>query len=57
MLSRLRPQVDTFFDKVLVMAPDRRLKENRLALLHALQGLFTRVADLSEIMTGPGPSQ
>ena len=56
-LSRLRPQVDTFFDKVLVMAPDRRLKENRLALLHALQGLFTRVADLSEIMTGPGPGQ
>ncbi len=54
-LSRLRPQVDTFFDKVLVMAPDRRLKENRLALLYALQALFTRVADLSEIMTGPGP--
>jgi glycyl-tRNA synthetase beta chain len=54
-LSRLRPQVDTFFDKVLVMAPERRLKENRLALLHSLQALFTRVADLSEIMTGPGP--
>ena len=53
-LSRLRPQVDTFFDKVLVMAPDRRLKENRLALLHALQALFTQVADLSEITTGPG---
>ena len=55
LLSRLRPQVDTFFDKVLVMAPDRQLKENRLALLHSLQTLFTRVADLSEIMTGPGP--
>ena len=51
-LSRLRPQVDTFFDKVLVMAPDRRLRENRLALLSSLQTLFTRVADLSEIVAG-----
>ena len=51
-LSRLRPQVDTFFDKVLVMAPDRRLKENRLALLSSVQALFTRVADLSEIVGG-----
>jgi glycyl-tRNA synthetase beta chain len=54
-LSGLRPQVDTFFDKVLVMTPDRRLRENRLALLQSLQALFTRVADLSEIVTGPGP--
>jgi len=51
-LSRLRPQVDTFFDRVLVMAPDRRLQENRLALLASLQALFTRVADLSEIVAG-----
>jgi glycyl-tRNA synthetase beta chain len=51
-LSRLRPQVDTFFDRVLVMAPDQRLKENRLALLASLQALFTRVADLSEIVAG-----
>ncbi|MGH9460728.1 MAG: glycine--tRNA ligase subunit beta [Vicinamibacteria bacterium] len=51
-LSRLRPRVDTFFDRVLVMAPDQRLKENRLALLALLQALFTRVADLSEIVAG-----
>jgi glycyl-tRNA synthetase beta chain len=52
-LSRLRPQVDVFFDKVLVMAPDPKLRGNRLALLDALQSQFTRVADLSEIVTGP----
>jgi glycyl-tRNA synthetase beta chain len=52
-LSRLRPQVDRFFDKVLVMAPEIRLRENRLALLSTLQRQFTRVADLSEIVAGP----
>ena len=52
-LSRLRPQVDVFFDKVLVMAPEPRLRENRLALLNTLQRQFTRVADLSEIVAGP----
>ena len=55
-LSRLRPQVDTFFDRVLVMAPDPRLRQNRLALLSTLQRLFTRVADLSEIVAGPEPA-
>ncbi len=52
-LSRLRPQVDVFFDKVLVMAPEPQLRENRLALLNTLQRQFTRVADLSEIVAGP----
>ena len=55
-LSRLRPQVDTFFDRVLVMAPDPQLRQNRLALLSTLQRLFTRVADLSEIVAGPEPA-
>ncbi len=55
-LSRLRPQVDMFFDKVLVMAPEPRLRENRLALLNTLQRQFTRVADLSEIVAGPKPT-
>jgi len=52
-LSRLRPQVDTFFDKVLVMAPEQRLRENRLALLQSLDLQFTRVADVSRIVAGP----
>jgi glycyl-tRNA synthetase beta chain len=52
-LSRLRPQIDTFFDDVLVMAPEPELRENRLALLNTLQRQFTRVADLSEIVADP----
>jgi glycyl-tRNA synthetase beta chain len=51
-LSSLRAPVDGFFDKVLVMSPDEKLRQNRLALLNRLQELFTRVADLSEIVTG-----
>lgn len=48
-LALLRPQVDEFFDKVLVMAPDQALRENRLALLASLDALFLRVADLSRL--------
>jgi glycyl-tRNA synthetase beta chain len=51
-LSSLRAPVDGFFDKVLVMSPDEKLRQNRLALLNRLRELFTRVADLSEIVTG-----
>jgi glycyl-tRNA synthetase beta chain len=51
-LSTLRAAVDRFFDEVLVMAEDRKLRENRLALLKRLQGLFSRVADLSQIVSG-----
>ncbi len=49
-IAALRPQVDRFFDKVLVMAPDERLRRNRLALLQMLSGLLSRVADFSEIV-------
>jgi glycyl-tRNA synthetase beta chain len=52
-LSSLRPQVDSFFDEVLVMAKEPRLRENRLALLNSLDFLFTQVADLSEIVASP----
>jgi len=49
-LSTLRPAVDRFFDEVLVMAEDEKLRRNRLALLHRLRSLFSEVADLSEIV-------
>lgn len=48
-LVELRPVVDLFFDKVLVMAEEKALRENRLALLGALWGLFRRIADISKI--------
>jgi glycyl-tRNA synthetase beta chain len=49
--AELRPAIDLFFDKVLVMAEDERVRRNRLALLHWLRSAFTRVADFSEIIT------
>jgi glycyl-tRNA synthetase beta chain len=50
-ISKLRPKVDLFFDKVLVNAPDARIRQNRLALLDALLAEFSGVADFSEIVT------
>ena len=50
-ISRLRPKVDLFFDKVLVNAPDARVRRNRLTLLNTLRAEFSKVADFSEIVT------
>jgi glycyl-tRNA synthetase beta chain len=46
-LAKLRPAVDAFFDGVMVNAEDAALRNNRLALLAQMRGLFTRIADLS----------
>lgn len=46
-LARLRKAVDAFFDSVMVMDEDRRLRINRLSLLARMKSLFDRVADLS----------
>jgi glycyl-tRNA synthetase beta chain len=48
-LSGLRPQVDAFFDAVMVMDEDLKVRENRLNLLRRLKGLFDRVADFAVI--------
>ena len=48
-VASLRPQVDSFFDKVLVMAPEEARRENRLALLAQLLREFSAMADFSEI--------
>ncbi|MGA3235700.1 MAG: glycine--tRNA ligase subunit beta [Bryobacteraceae bacterium] len=50
-ISKLRPKVDLFFDKVLVNAPDPRVRQNRLALLNTLLREFSSIADFSEIVT------
>jgi glycyl-tRNA synthetase beta chain len=50
-ISKLRPKVDLFFDKVLVNAPDARVRQNRLTLLHTLLAEFSPIADFSEIVT------
>ncbi len=48
-LAQLRPPVDAFFEKVMVMDEDPRLRKNRLALLARLHGLFIGIADLSRL--------
>jgi glycyl-tRNA synthetase beta chain len=48
-LAGLRTAVDTFFDKVLVMAEEPLTRANRLALLSQLAGLMNRVADISRL--------
>jgi len=50
LLASLRPQIDRFFEKVLVMAVDPRIQQNRLSLLGSLWKLFLGVADISEIV-------
>src|SRR3954469_116462 len=50
-VSKLRPYIDAFFDKVMVMDQDERIRANRLALLSKLLQDFSTVADFSEIVT------
>jgi glycyl-tRNA synthetase beta chain len=50
-IASIRPNVDTFFDKVLVNAKDESVRSNRLALLHAILTEFSTIADFSELVT------
>jgi glycyl-tRNA synthetase beta chain len=51
-LAALRDPVDHFFDTVMVMAEDAAVRDNRLALLNSLSGLFLEVADMSKLQPG-----
>jgi len=51
-LADLRPTVDAFFDKVMVMTDNAAVRQNRLALLAALRTLFLDIADISRLSTG-----
>ena len=48
--ARFGPSVAKFFDDVLVMAEDPRLREARLGLMKRLEGLILQLADISEIV-------
>jgi glycyl-tRNA synthetase beta chain len=50
-ISRLRPPIDAFFDKVMVMVEDENLRAQRLGLLQTLVKEFSSIADFSEIVT------
>jgi glycyl-tRNA synthetase beta chain len=48
-IATLRPGVDKFFDDVMVMAEDEKIRQNRIALLASVSGLFKNIADFSKI--------
>lgn len=48
-IAGLRGPVDTFFDQVMVMAEDEKVKNNRLALLTGIARLFGGIADIARI--------
>jgi glycyl-tRNA synthetase beta chain len=50
-IASLRNAVDRFFDGVMVMAEDSRIRRNRLALLGHIAALFGKLADFSKLST------
>jgi glycyl-tRNA synthetase beta chain len=50
-LANLRGPVDAFFDQVMVMAEDERVRRNRLSLLARISATFLQMADFSRITT------
>ncbi|MGB5421195.1 MAG: glycine--tRNA ligase subunit beta [Desulfobacterales bacterium] len=50
-IAALRGSVDAFFDGVMVMTDKKQMRENRLALLGCIAGLFEKFADFSKIST------
>jgi glycyl-tRNA synthetase beta chain len=48
-LARLRQPVDNYFDKVMVMADDTKVRNNRIAMLNQLHSMFLKVADISRL--------
>lgn len=48
-LSSLKGTIDTFFDKVMVMVEDKKIKNNRLILLNMVRNLYYQIADMSKL--------
>jgi glycyl-tRNA synthetase beta chain len=49
-VATIRPEVDAFFEAVMVMDPDLDVREQRLTLLATIVRSFSRIADFSEIV-------
>ena len=56
-MAGLQPLVAAFFEKVLVMAKDETVRNNRLALLKGLSAAFSSVADFSKVASSGQPKQ
>ncbi len=48
-ILKMKEPIDLFFDGVMVMAEDEKLKNNRLALLNSIAGLFLKIGDFSKM--------
>ncbi len=48
-ILKMKEPVDSFFDDVMVMVDDKKLKNNRLNLLNAISGLFLKIGDFSKM--------
>ncbi len=48
-LASLKGPVDAFFDKVMVMDKDAKVRDNRIGFLGTLHGTMNRIADLSKL--------
>jgi glycyl-tRNA synthetase beta chain len=49
-IFKLQPVLNTFFDRVLVMAEEKRLRQNRLGLLQAINRTLAGMADYSQVV-------
>jgi glycyl-tRNA synthetase beta chain len=48
-MTKMKKPIDEFFDKVMVMVEDEKVRNNRLALLDDIGKLFLRIADFSKL--------
>lgn len=49
-IFKLQPVLNVFFDKVLVMAEDKKTRQNRLGLLQSIAGMLLKIADYSQVV-------
>lgn len=50
LLIKLRKPIDDFFDEVLVMTEDKKIRENRLCLLNFIRGMYEEYANFSRLL-------
>jgi glycyl-tRNA synthetase beta chain len=49
-IFKLQPVLNTFFDRIMVMAEDKKLRQNRLGLLQAINRMLAGTADYSQVV-------
>jgi glycyl-tRNA synthetase beta chain len=52
LMLELKPYIDRFFDNVMIMVEDEKLKNNRLSLLKEINDLFRNIADFTKLIGG-----